>query len=210
VLRSRDEILAAANGEMLSIPRSNSRWTDKFQPGLDVFAAYRNDDDNDDKTMEMHVSAYLGPFIEFAKGVLKDKQDAWDTFPIYLKATGGLRTLPTSDRVRLINVVRRLFRDDAFNPFSFQDEQARVISGEEEGAYGWVAVNYIKGTLVEETLGAGTVLNPGQYWKAIYLLGYSGLPSDHDNLFPHLDIYRTYVWDGGNGWCVNTGKNGNG
>jgi Golgi nucleoside diphosphatase len=158
VLRSRDEILAAANGEMLSIPRSNSRWTDKFQPGLDVFACY-NDDDN---KLEKHVSAYLGPLIEFAKVVLKDKQDDWETFPIYLKATGGLRTLPTSNRVQLIKVVRKLLRNGVFNPFSFKDERARVISGEEEGAYGWVAVNFIKGTLVKETLGAGTVLNPGQ------------------------------------------------
>jgi hypothetical protein len=89
VLRSREEVLAAANGEMLSIPKSNSRWTDKFQPGLDVFAAYRDDDDK----LEMHVSAYLGPLIEFAKVVLMNKQDDWGRFPIYLKATGGLRTL---------------------------------------------------------------------------------------------------------------------
>lgn len=155
MLHNRDEILAAANGEMLSIPRSNSRWTDKFKPGLDVFAIYQ-----DDKELEERVAAYLSRFVDFAKQVLKDKEDDWSTYPIYLKATGGLRTLPTPDRVRLINVVRKLFRDAAFNPFSFEDERARVISGEEEGAYGWVAVNFIKGTLVEQTLGAGTVLNP--------------------------------------------------
>ncbi|KAG7370737.1 GDA1/CD39 nucleoside phosphatase family protein [Nitzschia inconspicua] len=168
VLHNREEIMAAANGEMLSIPRSNSRWTDKFKPGLDVFASYQ-----DEKELTEKVAAYLGPLIQFAKQVLKDKQDDWKLFPIYLKATGGLRTLPTPDRVRLINVVRKLFRDDSFNPFSFEDERARVISGEEEGAYGWVAVNYIKGTLVEQSLGAGTVLNPQMTYGMVEMGGAS-------------------------------------
>ncbi|KAL3917884.1 MAG: hypothetical protein SGILL_004502 [Bacillariaceae sp.] len=157
LLRSRDEILAVANGEMLSIPTTNTRWTDKYKPGLDAFAGYQESDE-----LEHHVEAYLGPLLGFAKQVLKDKQDDWHKFPIYVKATGGLRTLPTPDRVRLMNVVRKLFRDETFNPFGFAEERFRTISGEEEGAYGWVAVNFIKGTLVRETVGTGTVLNPGK------------------------------------------------
>ena len=156
MLRSRAEILAAANGEMLSIPTTNSRWTDKYKPGLDVFAAYQ-----DDSELEKHVESYLEPLLVFAKEVLKDKEDEWHKFPIYLKATGGLRTLPTLDRIRLIHTVRKLFHETTFNPFDFTDERCRTISGEEEGAYGWVAVNFIKGTLVPETVGTGTVLNPG-------------------------------------------------
>lgn len=142
---------------MLSIPTTNSRWTDKYKPGLDVFAAYQ-----DDNELEAQVKSYLGPLLSFAKEVLKDKQNEWHKFPIYLKATGGLRTLPTSDRIRLIKTVRNLFHEESFNPFDFTDERCRTISGEEEGAYGWVAVNFIKGTLVPETVGTGTVLNPGK------------------------------------------------
>ena len=150
-LRSRSEILAAANGEMLSIPTTNSRWTDKYKPGLDVFAAYQDDDE-----LEKHVEAYLGPFLAFAKEVLKDKQDEWQRFPIYLKATGGLRTLPTPDRVRLINTVRKLFHKGKFNPFDFTDERCRTISGEEEGAYGWVDAAFLfpKQSRIQPVIGA--------------------------------------------------------
>lgn len=42
-------------------------------------------------------------------------------------------------------------------PFKFQDKWARVISGEEEGVFGWITVNYLASTLVPQggtTLGA--------------------------------------------------------
>lgn len=200
LLHNREEILAAANGEMLSIPQSNSRWTDKFKPGLDVFAGYQ-----DDQKLEDNVAFYLGPLVEFAKQVLKDKEDDWHNFPIYLKATGGLRTLPTPDRVRLINAVRKLFRNETFNPFSFEDERARVISGEEEGAYGWAAVNFIKGTLVEQTLGAGTVLNPSKYNTnantlfACFLQRLLHVETHSPRLLRDIDV-RDDIWHGGNGW----------
>ncbi|XP_026190395.1 uncharacterized protein LOC34623475 [Cyclospora cayetanensis] len=53
--------------------------------------------------------------------------------------------------------VRLTLHDKAFNHFRFKDDFARVISGEEEGVYGWVAVNAERKTLgapPEETLGA--------------------------------------------------------
>jgi hypothetical protein len=129
LLWSRDEILAAANREMLSIPTTDSRWTDKYKPSLDKFAAYQ-----DNAELETHVEACMGPLLlEFAKEVLKDKQDEWYKFPIYLKATGGLRTLPTPDRIRLINALCKLFCDEKFNPFAFTEERCRTISGKEEG-----------------------------------------------------------------------------
>ena len=42
-------------------------------------------------------------------------------FPIYLKATAGLRTLPRPYRIRLMNVVRTIMHNTTFNPFYFQD-----------------------------------------------------------------------------------------
>ena len=39
-------------------------------------------------------------------------------------------------------------------PFDFANkEQARVIAGEEEAAYAWVAVNFVDGALLEATSG---------------------------------------------------------
>lgn len=147
----------AANGEKLSFPNTNSRWTDKYLPGLDYLAQYQ-----DDKVLEEKLVNYLSPLVEFAKTTLNGKNDQWQDFPIYLKATGGLRTLPRVQRVRLMKYVRKFFHNRTCNPFSFEDERARVISGEEEAIYGWTAVNFIKGTLIEQSKGTGTVLNPGK------------------------------------------------
>lgn len=104
-----------------------------------MFIQYQTEEE-----LENAMGAYLGPLVDFAKEVLKDKKDEWHTYPIYLKATGGLRTLSHKDRVRLMDCVIKLFNDKIYNPFDFNDERARVISGEEEAIYGWVGVNFGK------------------------------------------------------------------
>ena len=105
---------------------------------MDVFAQFSDDP----ALLEETVGNYLGPLLDFAREVLRDKEDEWHTYPIYLKATGGLRTLPQPQRVQLLDCVRKLFHNTTFNPFDFEDERARVISGEEEAIYGWVGVNF--------------------------------------------------------------------
>jgi Golgi nucleoside diphosphatase len=151
-----DDLLDVAHGRKLSIPTSNSRWTDKYTPGLDVFAFHR-----DPKKIKAALRGYLGPLIDFAKTVLAEKEDQWGTYPIFLKATGGMRTLPKRDRVRLMEAIRDLLDSSSFSPFSFDDdEQARVISGEEEAIYGWVGVNFAMGTLIDSSVGNGVAKNP--------------------------------------------------
>ena len=159
MLLTKNDVVLAATGEKLSIPTTNTRWTDKYKPGLDAFAQYSTNNTE----MQNQVAKYISPFIEFAKDVLSDKKHLWYKYPIYLKATGGLRTLQRPQRIQLMNCVRKLFHNTTFNPFSFEDERARVISGEEEGAYGWVAVNFIYGTLIGDAKGYGTVSNPSKY-----------------------------------------------
>jgi len=149
-LLDEDDLLAVSHGKKLSIPTSNSRWTDKYTPGLDVFTYHKNPDKFINALRD-----YLNPLLDFARNVLKEKESEWATYPIYLKATGGVRTLPQSERIRLIEAVRALFHDESFNPFSFEDERCRVISGEEEAIYGWVGVNFAKGTLIDSSLGNG-------------------------------------------------------
>jgi GDA1/CD39 (nucleoside phosphatase) family len=72
--------------------------------------------------MYAEVKSYLEPLFEFAKDVLEDKEKQWDEYPIYLKATGGLRSLPRPYRIRLINCVRKIMDDKDFNPFFFEEE----------------------------------------------------------------------------------------
>jgi Golgi nucleoside diphosphatase len=138
-LLDEDDLVEQSEGKLLSYPTSNNRWTDKYTPGLDAFGT--NLVDNPDH-LEEAMGNYLGALLDFAREVLRDKKDEWHTYPIYLKATGGLRTLPQPQRIQLIDCVRKLFHDKTFNPFDFENERARVISGEEEAIYGWVGVNF--------------------------------------------------------------------
>jgi Golgi nucleoside diphosphatase len=50
---------------------------------------------------------------------------------------------------------------------------ARVISGEEEAIYGWAAVNFVKGSLVEYSEGSGTVLQANLTYGVVEMGGAS-------------------------------------
>ena len=123
ILSTHKEIKDAVTGRKLTFPNTDSRWTNRKKPGLDVFSFVVDDDE-----MRNQVSFYLSPLIGFAKDILAEKKENWHNYPIYLKATGGLRALPAPYRLRLMEAVRSLFEDSTFNPFFFETEHARVIS----------------------------------------------------------------------------------
>jgi Golgi nucleoside diphosphatase len=81
--------------------------------------------------------------------------DAHDV-PIYLGATAGLRRLESDEREATMSRIRSLLHK---SDFLFEDNYARVISGEEEGVYDWLTINYLKNggalpTLSTPTYGA--------------------------------------------------------
>jgi Golgi nucleoside diphosphatase len=208
-LLDEDDLLRVSHGKKLSFPTSTSRWTDKYTPGLDVFGYHTNP-----VKLEKAVGEYLGALLEFAKEVLKEKEDEWHKYPIYLKATGGVRTLPQSERVRIMKCVRDLFNNKTYNPFDFNDERARVISGEEEAIYGWVGVNFAKGVLIDQSEGNGVANNPQLTYGMLEMGGAStqiaNFQNDGDmmaNLFKlqlggtrHWNVYvHSYLYTGING-----------
>lgn len=56
-----------------------------------------------------------------------------------------MRQLPTGPREAIIAEVRKYMSNDTLCPFYFEHDFARVISGEEEGIYGWTAINFLLG-----------------------------------------------------------------
>lgn len=130
----------------ISKPFTSELWTERLSPGISTFA-------DDPK----RVGETLTPLMEYAKGQLQHVSSNWHEFPIFLKATAGMRQLPLAKREAIINAVRAFFSDKALCPFAFDHpEQARVISGEEEAAYAWSAVNFVTGALLESSWGTGT------------------------------------------------------
>lgn len=175
ILETRRQVDEAVSGNRLSFPGTESRWTERLRPGLNAFAPIEDDDE-----LYAAVADYLSPLLEFAQSVLHSKQAMFEIFPIYLKATGGMRTLPSRDRQRLMGVVRSLFQNNTFCPFRFEEEFARVISGEEEAIYGWAGVNFLMGSLLDNSEGVGTVIDPVSTYGALDLGGASTQISFYD------------------------------
>uniref|UniRef100_A0A3B5LHK6 Ectonucleoside triphosphate diphosphohydrolase 1 n=1 Tax=Xiphophorus couchianus TaxID=32473 RepID=A0A3B5LHK6_9TELE len=74
--------------------------------------------------------------------------------PLYLGATAGMRLLNMENRVASDKVFEAVEKTLQRFPFSYQG--ARILSGQEEGAFGWVTVNYLDDRLKQglQTTGA--------------------------------------------------------
>uniref|UniRef100_UPI0037E87E95 ectonucleoside triphosphate diphosphohydrolase 2-like n=1 Tax=Semicossyphus pulcher TaxID=241346 RepID=UPI0037E87E95 len=79
--------------------------------------------------------------------------------PLYLGATAGMRLLSIVNASESSRVLKEVETKLKSYPFKFKE--ATILSGQEEGAYGWVTVNY----LLENFIKCGFVgrwLNPGR------------------------------------------------
>ncbi|XP_029953729.1 ectonucleoside triphosphate diphosphohydrolase 1 isoform X1 [Salarias fasciatus] len=74
--------------------------------------------------------------------------------PLYLGATAGMRLLNMENSSASDKVFQAV--EGALQRFPFSYEGARILSGQEEGAFGWVTVNYLDDRLKQglETTGA--------------------------------------------------------
>lgn len=127
----------------LSSPLGQLAWSKHETPGISEY------DDNPED-----VGDCLGGLIQFAQDVLQGQEVRFREFPIFLKATAGLRLLPYKKRKTLMRHVQAYL---STTPFKFKANQAKVISGEEEGVFGWLSINFLLGTLSNKTHSYGTL-----------------------------------------------------
>ncbi len=83
------------------------------------------------------------PLITYVQEILtkeKVKSSRYSEIPFYLGATAGMRLLTTEKRQDILKLIREYIHS---TPFAFRDEFAKILSGEEEGLFGWIAVNYL-------------------------------------------------------------------
>ena len=116
-----------------SIPElTQIKKSDKVKPAL---GSTKNDSE-----IEQHVNTLL----EFCEdGIIDNSNNSTNISesPFYLKATAGMRKLSEDVRNNKISVVRKVLKNSNF--MFINDDWARVISGEDEGIYGWITVNYL-------------------------------------------------------------------
>ncbi|XP_023556501.1 ectonucleoside triphosphate diphosphohydrolase 3 [Octodon degus] len=69
---------------------------------------------------------------------------------VYLGATAGMRLLRLQNETAADGVLSSIQSYFESQPFDFRG--AQIISGQEEGVYGWITANYIKGNFLEKDL----------------------------------------------------------
>ncbi|RVE62420.1 hypothetical protein OJAV_G00156980 [Oryzias javanicus] len=84
---------------------------------------------------------------QILKEVPEEKQKSTSLF---LGATAGMRLLQLKNESRAEKVMRNLRNYLSSLPFNFQN--ASIITGEEEGLYGWITVNYLMDNFLERNL----------------------------------------------------------
>nr|UOP56919.1 putative ynd1-apyrase-like protein [Thecaphora frezii] len=110
---------------------SGTDWTVKVEPGISSFGDHPQD-----------LADYLRPLMEHAEKIVP--RSAWSDTPIYIMATAGMRLLPDSQREAVLAETCRYVRE--YTSFSIDggcSSHISVISGEEEGLLGWIAINYL-------------------------------------------------------------------
>jgi hypothetical protein len=104
----------------------------KQEPGLSSFHKHPSD-----------AFSSIEPLLSFAAENIPPQLHA--TTPVYIMATAGLRLISESSRSAILDNLRAgLKRWAAQKKFQFtSDDQADMITGEQEGLYGWIALNYV-------------------------------------------------------------------
>jgi len=120
-------LLGSENGPLYIVPKHVSK---KVKPGLSSFAK------NPSAAGES-----LAGLVEFLKAEIPEAE--WKRTPIWLKATAGLRMVDRDQSASILMSVREFLSEKSKSPFLFRPSWAKVIPGTEEGAFGWIAVNYL-------------------------------------------------------------------
>lgn len=116
------------SSEHPAIPRFNpNSLTEKLTPGLSSF------EDTPTKAGES-----IRGLLDFAMRHIPEPK--WRGTPVYLKATAGLRSIDEGAAQAILDSCRAVIREF---PFLFRPDNALIISGRDEGVYGWVAANYL-------------------------------------------------------------------
>ncbi|KAI9799831.1 MAG: hypothetical protein M1825_004392 [Sarcosagium campestre] len=129
--------MIASEEELDRLPQltTEKSWTKKVKPGISTFA-YTPDRVGPD---------YLDDLFKHALSVIPE--DAVTETPFFVYATAGMRLLPDLRRKRLLFEICSYAQKKTDFLLPDCDQHVQVISGETEGVYGWLAVNYLLGSL---------------------------------------------------------------
>lgn len=104
-------------------------------PGISQYAQKLND-----------IGTYLTECMERARQVIPESKHK--ETPVYLGATAGMRLLSIENEQLADKVLTMV--TESLSRYHFDFQGARIISGQEEGAYGWITINYLLGKFTQK------------------------------------------------------------
>ncbi|KAJ3190541.1 Golgi apyrase [Irineochytrium annulatum] len=114
---------------------TGTNWSMSIEPGISSLA---------NNPSPLAVAEYLKPLFTFAASIVPPRKI--EVTPIYLLATAGMRLIAAEPRAAILAAACELAsRTYGFSVGGGCSMHFRVISGELEGIFGWVTVNYLKG-----------------------------------------------------------------
>jgi len=119
------------------VKANGKSWKYKKEPGISTLAGKLGE-----------VEGYIQDLISHLKTGLPESvfpRATWSQTPFMWFATAGMRLLETKDADDLTNKIRAVAKEKAVVPFKFENGWARTLSGEEEGAFAWISLNYRNG-----------------------------------------------------------------
>ncbi|RDB22159.1 Golgi apyrase [Hypsizygus marmoreus] len=114
----------------------HGEWVSKVEPGISSFASNPEG-----------VGSYLRPFLSHAREHIPPSLEK--ETPLFLLATAGMRLLPPAKQAEILQqackflVLHSAFKIDSPSATGPCGSSVRIITGEEEGLFGWIAVNYL-------------------------------------------------------------------
>lgn len=114
----------------------------EVKPGLSSFVA-----------RPQKAAESLKPLLDEAVWVLNHRSIDPKTVNIHILASGGMRALPFSQQKKIYTQLRTYLKTH----YAFAIGDIKTIDGREEGLYGWLAVNYLKGTFQRKAMTVGSI-----------------------------------------------------
>jgi apyrase len=127
--------------ENAKLPSIKQIFSKKISPGLSSFQS--NPIDASDSVKEL---------LDSTQSILKKHNIHTQKIPVNILSTGGMRLLTPEEQNKIYTELKQLIKQS--NDFSLG--KIKTISGEEEGLYGWLTINYLSQTFQKKlpTLGS--------------------------------------------------------
>lgn len=119
--------------QSLPVIETKSKWTHKIHPGIATFG------DKPDRVGP----DYLDKLLHKAASIIPD--NAHEDTPLFLLATAGMRMLDDDPRGKLLEQICSYAQSNTKFQLPDCEVHVKVIPGEVEGLYGWIAANYLLG-----------------------------------------------------------------